>query len=67
MMARLMMSAAVPWIGALIAARSPKLRRAGFLSLMVGMWTLAPEQGGDEAVLAAQPWHAFPCSRGCPG
>ena len=41
--ARLMMSAAVPWSGALIAARSMKLRRAGFLSLMPGMWQRRPK------------------------
>src|SRR3546814_3477117 len=38
--ARLMMSAAAPWIGALMAARSEKLRIAGFLSLLPGTWIL---------------------------
>ena len=43
-MARLMMSAAEPWIGALMAARSEKLRRDGFLSRMPGTWTLRPKR-----------------------
>jgi hypothetical protein len=41
-MARLMMSALVPWIGALIAARSLPCRSAWFLELMRGNQVLRP-------------------------
>ncbi len=37
-------AAAAPWIGALIAARSEKLRRAGFLSAIPGMCTRRPNK-----------------------
>ena len=42
--ARLMTSAAEPWMGALMAARSEKLRWAAFFSLMPGTWQRRPNR-----------------------
>ena len=42
--ARLMMSAAVPWIGALIAARSAPWRSCWILDLIRGKWVLRPNR-----------------------
>ena len=50
--ARLMRSALVPWIGALIAARSAPARKFGLRRADVGEVGLAAEQGAGEAVLA---------------
>ena len=47
--ARLMMSALVPWIGALIAARSANCRSLGVLGMDHRQVRLAPEQGLDIA------------------
>ena len=41
-MARRMMSAAVPWIGALIEARSTKARSDGFDDFACGKWIFRP-------------------------
>jgi len=40
--ARLMMSAAVPWTGALTAARSANARSAWFLDVIWGRWHFRP-------------------------
>ena len=50
--ARLMRSALVPWIGALIAARSAPARMVGIGGADVGEMRLAAEQGAGEAMLA---------------
>ncbi len=42
--ARLMMSALVPWIGALIAARSAPWRSCWTLLRMPGKWVLRPNR-----------------------
>ena len=59
-MARLMTSAAPPWKGALIAARSAPARRTMSLAPMSGIQSLPAEGGGDVAVqprLLLQPLH----------
>ena len=42
-MARRMMSAAAPWMGALMAARSPNWRSAPDFEWMAGMWMRRPK------------------------
>ena len=49
-MARRMMSAAEPWIGALMEARSTKLRSAGCAELALGKAILRPKMVVDVAV-----------------
>ena len=44
------MSAAVPWIGMLIAIRSPAPRSAGFEARSSGIWRLRPRS------VSTQPW-----------
>ena len=44
------MSAAVPWIGMLMAIRSPAPRSAGFDARSSGIWRLRPEERLDEAL-----------------
>ena len=52
-MARRIMSAAEPWIGALIAWRSTRHALIGIAGADRGIMAGAPENGGDIAVLAA--------------
>ncbi len=51
-MARFMMSAAEPWIGALIAAARHRRVSAGLPLLISGVTQQAAEQGGDVALVA---------------
>jgi hypothetical protein len=51
-MARRMMSAAAPWIGALMAARSPNWRSALGLGVDGGDVDATAEHGRDDAGLA---------------
>jgi hypothetical protein len=54
-MAIFWMSAAVPWIGMLIAIRSPAPRRVGFDARSSGIWRLRPRS------VSTKPW-ARACS-----
>ena len=65
--ARLIRSALVPWIGALIAARSAPARMIRVAGADVGEVRLAAEQGAGEAVARGRRPASRRCNCGCRG